>query len=109
MQQPPIKAEWERFLACVMPKEASREQVQDTQAAFYAGASAMFTMLAEITEGTDEKQACEWMSALDRELKKHVIEVMARAMTQEIAKATGAEVRVEVRDMPEPATGEEAH
>jgi hypothetical protein len=107
VEQPTIKAQWDRFLANVVPKGASPAQVEDTQSAFYAGAAAMMAMLGDITENSpDEDAACRCMSALDRELKKFMVELMARAMAAEISRAMGADVHAEVHDVTRPPAGE---
>lgn len=103
MEQPTIQALWQQFRDNVVPKQASQVQIQDTESAFYAGAAAMMGLLGEITEGAaNEDEACEFMSGVDRELKKHVVQVMARAMAQAISQATGADVHAEVNEMTRP-------
>lgn len=107
MQQPTVQAMWQKFREQVLPQGASQTQVEDTQAAFYAGAAAMLGALGEITDcAADEEEACRLMATVDRELKKFMVTLMARAMAQTIAQATGAQVHAEVHDVTVPPAGE---
>lgn len=48
-----LREQWETY-RLVIPRDASREQVDGTEQAFYAGAAATFALMTDMPKGADE-------------------------------------------------------
>ncbi|HET8744627.1 MAG TPA: hypothetical protein VFM98_03410 [Ramlibacter sp.] len=108
MKHPTVAQMWAKFHAIVVPKEASKAQVDDTQEAFYAGAASMLGALRELAEDEEieGEEGAMVMCALEHEVKTYAVQMAAQAMASSIVRATGAEVHVNVHDLTKPAAGE---
>lgn len=77
-----LDSEWRSYLEKVVPKNAGPEQLQGTEMAFYAGATALLGLLARgITKGgeaTEEDYA--FMDAVAKELRDHAVGLIKRAV-----------------------------
>lgn len=107
MIQTTIAAMWATFRQSVVPKDATEDQVHDVQIAFYAGAASMISVMRQIGEDDDTSvdEGGKLMMALEHEVKKFTVELMASAMATAISKATGAEVHARVHDVTKPPAG----
>jgi len=63
-----LKAEWESYLRRVFDRPPSLVQQTETQRAFYAGAAALFQLVMQGTEGTEDEGEAN-LSALQGELQ----------------------------------------
>lgn len=59
-----IMKQWEEFAAAVMPPEPAVNQVNEMRRAFFAGATAMLSVLREITDDVDEDAGVEILEGL---------------------------------------------
>lgn len=95
---------WESYRDQVVPKEASQGQVEDTRNAFYAGVTSIMALMRKLGEDDeiDEQVGARIMLGLEHEVKLFTTQLMAAAMAAQIAKATGAQVNVQVHDVTKP-------
>lgn len=102
-----VETLWQMFRVQVVPKKASQAQIDDMQMSFYSGAASIMRLMRQLGEPDDisEDQGGEILEAIDRELQKFTVELMAKAMAGDIARATGVEVNVQVHDVTKPRTG----
>ena len=63
-EQPTILKQWQSYEKYVLPKRASRVQIQETRRAFYAGVTALMGILQEL--GGDEWSEEEQEESLDK-------------------------------------------
>ncbi len=66
-----VQAEWETYLAQVVPPKACQAQKDETELAFYSGALILFTMFTDITKkgaGLSMEAQMQIMEGIDHEL-----------------------------------------
>jgi len=90
-----LAAEWQRYRALAVPRDAGKTQVRQTEAAFYAGASSLYDVIMHmLTPGTEpSEEDLRNMQALHDELGQFA----ARASYTDRPPKLALDVRYEVR------------
>lgn len=76
-----IEAAWEAYLANVVPRSASAEQVNDMRNSFYAGAVTLYNgIMGNLTPGPrTEDGDLAMLEGIQHELEEHALEAAAVA------------------------------
>lgn len=65
-----IEAEWRSHQANVLPSSAPKIQIDECRLAFWAGAAAVFKLIADLGDNSvSEEDGCKTMDALQSELR----------------------------------------
>lgn len=68
-----ILAAWQSFERAVIPPEAPPLQHEECRRAFYAGAAAMFSLVADVGEdAVSEEAGVQMVAALNQELRAYM-------------------------------------
>lgn len=68
-----VAGAWKTYLETVIPKNASKTQVDESRRCFYSGAAFMITAVTHISDG-EEDAAMKTLSALHKEVQDYYVE-----------------------------------